>query len=301
MVDLAHVRVILVEPEGPLNIGSAARVMKNFGLQQLVLVNPQCDAFGEQAQQMAVHAKELLFAAQRVDSLAAALVGCELAIATTARERDLSNPLSLPETEFPHLLDPRFTQTALVFGPESRGLNNDELCQAQRFVKVPTDAGYPSLNLAQAVAVCCYELARLKRGVTSRVATVPAVQTLPNALPNGATSGTPSSIPVGLSADSVTNPGPSLSPAERPASLDDLERYHAHLESVLLKIGYLYPHTAPSRMRKLRQLLHRTMPTTAELALLRGMLRQLEWALAQPIPNIETDIDPASRFRSDPS
>ena len=270
MTGLERVRVVLVEPEGPLNIGSAARVMKNFGLHHLVLVNPQCDAVGELAQQMAVHAKDVLLAAEQVDSLGAALTGCGLAIATTARDRDLSRPLSLPETEFPHLLDPAFTQTALVFGPESRGLNNDELCQAQRFVKIPTDGAYPSLNLAQAVALCCYDLSRLGRSASPQA-------TAPQLLPNGPTSGTPSSIPT-------------AAPSGPPATLDALDRYYAHLELVLLKVGYLYPHTATKRMRKFRQLLHRTMPTAAELALLRGVLRQVEWALAQPVP----DRTPAS-------
>lgn len=270
MVELDRVRVVLVEPEGPLNVGSAARVMKNFGLRQLVLVNPQCEALGEAALQMAVHAKDVLLAAQQVDSLAAALAGCGLAVATTARVRDLSRPLALPETELPHLLDARFAQTALVFGPESRGLNNDELCQAQRFVKIPTDAAYPSLNLAQAVALCCYDLSRLAQNAMAG--------SPPQNLPNVSASGTPTSIPTvaeTVSATSVSDP---------PATLDDLERYYDHLESTLLKIGYLYPHTASSRMRKFRQLLHRTMPTATELALLRGVLRQLEWAINQPKP-----------------
>ena len=289
MVELDRVRVVLVEPEGPLNIGSAARVMKNFGLRQLVLVNPQCDALGEAAQQMAVHAKDVLLAAQQVDSLATALAGCGLAVATTARDRDLSRPLALPETELPHLLEPRFAQTALVFGPESRGLNNNELCQAQRFVKIPTDSVYPSLNLAQAVALCCYELSRLARNVA---ATTPVPSQI---LPNVAASGTPTSIPT-AAPETVS----STSASDPPATLDDLERYYGHLESTLLKIGYLYPHTASSRMRKFRQLLHRTMPTAAELAMLRGVLRQLEWALNQPTsPNQLPPLNPSTSASDD--
>lgn len=286
MSSLEQVRIVLVAPEGPLNVGSAARVMKNFGLRQLVLVRPQCDAVGELAQQMAVHAKDVLLAARQVETLAAALAGCELAIATTARDRDLSSPLALPETELPHLFAPQFSQTALVFGPESRGLNNDELCQAQRFVKVPTDAAYPSLNLAQAVALCCYELARIRRLST---AIAPASGSAPDpfpphSLPNVPTSDKKPNIPT-ISGNEIgsmaSGPPPPASSTDRPADLDDLDRYYAHLESVLLKIGYLYPHTAPSRMRKFRQLLHRAMPTAAELALLRGVLRQLEWALSR--------------------
>ncbi|MEO0807496.1 MAG: TrmH family RNA methyltransferase, partial [Cyanobacteria bacterium J06643_4] len=61
---LAAVRIVLVAPAGPLNVGSVARVMKNFGLSQLVLVNPQCDPLGVEALQMAVHADDILRAAK---------------------------------------------------------------------------------------------------------------------------------------------------------------------------------------------------------------------------------------------
>lgn len=63
------------------------------------------------------------------------------------------------------------------------------------------------------------------------------------------------------------------------ASLDILEGYYQQLESLLLKIGYLYPHTAASRMEKLRQIYNRTGLQTKEVAMLRGILRQVEWAL----------------------
>ncbi|MEO0758421.1 MAG: RNA methyltransferase [Cyanobacteria bacterium J06648_16] len=270
MGDLDRIRIVLVEPAGPLNVGAAARVMKNFGLSQLVLVNPHCDPLDDLALQMAVHAKDVLLAARQVPTLAEALAGCELAIATTARDRDLSGPLALPEAELPHLLAPQFTQTALVFGPESRGLNNEELYQAQRFIKIPTDPAYASLNLAQAVALCCYDIARLNRG-----------QPLSNVLTSGTSSSIRSRTSASDRATQTAPPADLLPPPDRPAALDELDGYYHHLESVLLKIGYLYPHTAPSRMRKFRQLLNRAMPTTAEVALLRGVLRQVEWALAQ--------------------
>ena len=168
---LAQIRIVLVEPAGPLNVGSIARVMKNFGLQHLVLVKPHCDPLGEEAMQMAVHAKDLLEAASVVADIPAALEGCYRAIATTARPRDINTPLEPPEQALPALLqaiEPAQTggtqsergDRALIFGPEDRGLSNEELIHAQRFVKIPTDDRYSALNLAQAVAVCCYELHR---------------------------------------------------------------------------------------------------------------------------------------------
>lgn len=244
---LAQLRIVLVEPAGPLNIGSAARVMKNFGLSQLVLVNPQCAPHSDDARQMAVHAYDIIETSQTVATLPEALVGCQRAIATTARSRDLQTPLESPAQTLPWLLES--SPSALIFGPEDRGLNNDEMLQAQRFIKIDTRPPYESLNLAQAVAICCYELSRL--GHRSQGETPSPT--------NG----------VSTAADDVTAP------------LDELDGYYHHLESILLKIGYLYPHTAPSRMRKFRQLGHRAALSTQDVAMLRGILRQIDWATHQ--------------------
>ncbi len=246
---LARIRIVLVQPAGELNIGSIARVMKNMGLAHLVLVDPQCNPHSDDAVRMAVHAADVLAAAQQVDSLPDALAGCQRAIATTARERP-ETPWEHPRAGLSWLLpDPNLPdqQSALIFGPEDRGLSNTELNYAQRFVKIPSSPQYPSLNLAQAVAVCAYELAQLARDPIQPALTVD-----------------PSALPADL---------------EDVAPLDDVERYYHHLEQVLLKIGYLYPHTAASRMEKFRRLFKRANVSSAELSMLRGMLRQTEWAL----------------------
>ena len=242
---LDNVKIILVEPAGPLNVGSVARVMKNMGLHQLVLVNPQCDPLGIEAQQMAVHGRDILEAAQQVPTLPDALKGCQRAIATTARTRALPTPLEHPRTALPWLLEPGIT-SALIFGREDRGLSNIELNYAQRFVGIPSSSEYPSLNLAQAVAICCYELYQSTQSLPSNIET-------PHLFPPAQTGET--------------------------APSEVLEGYYQHLETVLLKIGYLYPHTAQARMEKFRRLLNRATPTTEEAAMLRGILRQMEWAL----------------------
>lgn len=250
---LNQVKIVLVEPAGALNVGSIARVMKNLGLQQLVLVNPHCDPLSPEARQMAVHAAELLEAAEVVMSLPEALKGCRRAIATTARSRALETSMELPETALPWLIEPtdkgERVPTALIFGPEDRGLSNNELNYAQRFVRIPSSDAYPSLNLAQSVAICCYEL---RRAVLSGS--------------DGAI-GQPQSLP--LAEVPLTDAAP----------LDQLEAYYQHLETLLLQIGYLYPHTANSRMEKFRRLFNRASLTRQEVAMLRGILSQLEWAL----------------------
>lgn len=238
---LAGVRIVLVEPAGPLNVGAIARVMKNLGLQQLVLVNPQCDPLSFEGRQMAVHAVDILEAAQSVTTLPQALQGCTKAIATTARVRSLSTKLEPPRTALPWLLEAPGT-AALIFGPEYRGLSNEELNYAQRFVRIPSSPSYPSLNLASAVAICCYELSQCVH------------------------------LQSGYDPDAAT---------EDYASLDVLEGYYQQLEAVLLKIGYLYPHTAASRMQKFRQIFNRAHLDNAEVAMLRGILTQMEWALSK--------------------
>ena len=239
--EVAGLRIVLVEPAGPLNVGAIARVMKNFGLQQLVLVNPQCDRLADEAKLMAVHAWDVLEAASEVATLPEALQGCMRAIATTARVRALPGMLEPPRTALPWLTATN-ESAALIFGPEYRGLSNEELNYAQRFVRIPSSDSYPSLNLAQAVAICCYELFMSDREPRQ-------------------------------AADVMT--------AGSLASLDVLEGYYQQLESLLLQIGYLYPHTAASRMEKFRQLFNRAQLENTEVAMLRGILTQMEWAVRE--------------------
>lgn len=241
MPPLDSIRLILVEPAGPLNIGSVARVMKNMGLTHLVLVNPQCDYLGTEARQMAVHAGDVLEAARVVATLPEALQGCRKAIATTGRPHTPAHRLETPRAALPWLLEDGSNpdSAALIFGPEDRGLNNQELNQAHRFVYIPSNPIYPSLNLAQAVGICCYELYH-------------------------------------------STPPPSHSPpSPLPAPLEQVEAFYQHLESLLLEIGYLYPHTAKSRMQKFRRLFNRAMLEEEEIALLRGILSQVSWAVKQ--------------------
>lgn len=234
------VKIILVEPAGPLNIGSVARIMKNMCLQDLILVKPHCDHLGEEARQMAVHAQEVLDNAQVVTSLPEALRGIQRAIATTSRNCSVPINSETPENALPWLLEKNVT-SALIFGPEDRGLNNIELNYANRFVGIPSNPEYSSLNLAQAVAICAYEL--YSRSQLPQMEAKSDQNTL--------------------------------------ASLDNLERYYQHLENLLLKIGYLYPHTRNARMEKFRRLFNRANLTQEEVRMLRGILSQVEWSLKQ--------------------
>ncbi|MBD2104205.1 RNA methyltransferase [Leptolyngbya sp. FACHB-261] len=251
---MSNLQVVLVEPAGPLNVGSVARVMKNLGFSSLVLVNPRCDPQGPEARQMAVHAADLLDQIQVVTSLPAALSASQRVIGTTGRSDPLPVPPQSPELGLGWLVELDAGKTSLVFGPEDRGLSRDELAYCQRFVTIPTSSAYTSLNLAQAVAICCYELQRLSQNSVQISA---AVEQLPGQLPQHV-------------------------PEQQQAEIAALEDYFAELQTTLLKIGYLYPHTVRSRMAKFRALLNRAHPTATEVTMLRGILRQLDWALSHP-------------------
>ena len=250
---LENIRVVLVEPAGALNVGSIARIMKNMGLTKLVLVNPKCDLNSDEARQMAVHAVDVLETAQIVDNLPAALTGCQQAIATTVRSRSVPIKLESPSVVLPELLLPNVS-SALLFGAEERGLSNDELKYAQRFVCIESNPDYPSLNLAQAVAICVYEL----------------YQTYVN----GA-----------RSARKTETSASAANPIKAPIEM--LEGYYQDLEALLLEIGYLYPHTAAVKMEKFRRMYNKASLQSEEVAMLRGILRQIRWANRNQAPSSE--------------
>jgi len=278
---LEPITIVLVSPQGALNLGSIARVMKNMGLSRLTLVNPQCDPYGDEARRMAVHAVEILEQARIVATIPEAIAAVTRTIATTARSRSVEAPLLLPEVGLPWLLD---TPSALLFGPEDRGLSNDELAYAQRFVGIPSTEAYPSLNLAQAVAVCARDLVRaaqtkVQTGVQTGAQTDLQTKVQTDVQTDVQTEDTGAidyAHLVMASRDaSLSDSGDS---AKNAASIGQLEGYYTHLERVLLEIGYLQNHTVAARMEKFRRLFNRSHLSSQEVAMLRGILRQMEWA-----------------------
>jgi tRNA/rRNA methyltransferase len=158
---LEQVSVILVEPQGPLNVGAVCRVMMNFGFTDLRLVNPQADFLGDEARRMAVKAGTLLEGARLYGTLEEAVADCQLVIGTTRRFGKYREDFLHPE-EAAELLLPWTDQgrVALLFGREDHGLSTAELDLCQRLMTIPTHDELPSMNLAQSVAVCLYEVSR---------------------------------------------------------------------------------------------------------------------------------------------
>jgi len=157
--------VILVEPREEGNIGAVARAMANMGLEELVLVNPVA-AVGRIAKAFAVGAGPILDTARYADSLEGALEPYQRIIGTTsARARGLpASPLT--PRELPAILrdEAPDTSTALIFGPEVSGLDNEQLAHCGHLVSVPCAPVQPTLNLSQAVLVVAYELYAARLG-----------------------------------------------------------------------------------------------------------------------------------------
>ena len=155
---LERIRIVLVRPRSAGNVGAAARAMKNMALERLVLVAPV--RFDHtRAARMAVHATDVLEGRREVGSLAEAVTGCGLVVGTSGRRATTRSRATAPRALAPEIVAAAAANdVALVFGPEHHGLSNDELALCQRVITIPASQAYGSLNLAQAVLVCAYEL-----------------------------------------------------------------------------------------------------------------------------------------------
>jgi tRNA/rRNA methyltransferase len=154
---LDHLRVVLVEPKNPGNIGSVCRAMKNFRASDLALVNP-CDHLADEAKMFAVRGKDILEGATVVTSLRDALRDVHFSIGTTTRVRDTHFPTFLPKDVAERIsrID-RASRIAIVFGREDNGLTTDELHQCDIVSTILADENYASLNIAQAAMIYLYE------------------------------------------------------------------------------------------------------------------------------------------------
>ena len=155
---LNNIRIVLVEPLYGGNVGSVCRAMANMGLSDLVLVTPR-NIDMEEARMMACHAAHLLDARREVASMAEAVADCGLVMGATARRGLYRQHARTPREWAPHALaSSETTRIAMVFGREDNGLSNDEVALCTQIIQIPTSEEVRSLNLSQAVMVCCYEL-----------------------------------------------------------------------------------------------------------------------------------------------
>jgi TrmH family RNA methyltransferase len=154
---LGAIRIVMVEPSGPRNVGSTARAIKNFGFSRLVLVNPP-PIDDPECLEMGTNAHDVLRNARIVASLDEALAGAGLVVGTTARPRHRVPTRTPGEAAAEIVAAARSGEVAILFGRERTGLTSEELARCQLVLSIRTGDDHASLNVAQAVLVVAYEV-----------------------------------------------------------------------------------------------------------------------------------------------
>lgn len=155
-------RIVLVEPHESGNIGAAARAMKNFGFSDLVIAGRRRDRTDPYSEWWASGAHDIVENARHVETMQEAVADCHMTVATTAaRTREIYEeltPAAVAETAAAMLGEDH--TLAIVFGREEFGLRQSEIALCQRTASIPTSPTFPTMNLAQSVAIFCYEMAK---------------------------------------------------------------------------------------------------------------------------------------------
>lgn len=233
-MNLDHLTVVLQKPRYPENIGSAARAMRNMGLGQLRVVAPENFDLAK-IRALATHAAaDVVNRIECFEDLGTALAPFQYVVGTTARTGGQRRVIDSPARLARELIAiSRENQVALVFGPEDRGLTNEDTRLCHSLVTIPT-ADFSSLNLAQAVMVLCYELARAGR-------------------PEGG----------------VFSP--------RMATRHELDGMFDQLREILVRISFINAENPDYWLNNLRRFFTRLQLRAGEVAIIRGLCRQVDW------------------------
>ncbi len=231
--------IILVGAQLGENIGTAARAMLNFGLDDLRLVAPRDGWPSDHAVRAASGADAVIEAVRVYDTTAAAVADLRHVYAATARDRDMVKPVVTPRraAEEMRVFADRDEAVGVLFGPERSGLDNDDVTIAGKIIAVPANPAFASLNLAQAVLLLGYEW---------RMA---AADVAPRTMPYGAT---------------------------RPATREEQLGFFTYLERELDQCGFLWPpEKRPSMVRNIRNMFDRADLTEQEIRSLYGIVAGL--------------------------
>jgi tRNA/rRNA methyltransferase len=242
---LANLDIVLFRPKYPENVGSVARAMLNMGAKSLVLVDPADFDLGKAEPLATFHARHILAAARILPTLREALAGTSLAIGTTARTGGWRKGLLTPADAAAEHVLPRLGEggrVALVFGPEDRGLTNEETSLCDHLVMIPASGDCTSLNLSQAVLILLYEC--FQRSLAAPFE-------------------------------------PKGPPRERDASFEERDTLFANLQAALSDIGYLKDQNQDYWMLPVRRFFGRFRLRRNEFNLLMGVCRQVRWVAAR--------------------
>ena len=239
-----NLKIILVEPSGPLNLGSIARLCSNFNVDQLRIVSPKCDLYSLETKKMALKGIKFIKECNIYESLIDSISDCNLVLATSGRinypkeyEIDSLENISSWVKNFKEVKN-----LAIIFGREDRGLTNRELLMAHKVFTIKTHKNFPSLNLSHAVSIVLYELSKISK----------TDKNLKKKDLNFATS-------------------------------QQIEDSFLEIEKLLLKTGYVHPHTLNAKISKFKNFIHRSETSKHELDMLRGIVHQINWALENKI------------------
>ena len=238
--NFSNLKVILVEPNGPLNVGSVARLCSNFEVDELRIVSPKCDIFSLEAKKMALKGQKFLNNCKIFDNLEKAIFDCDLVLASCGRI-DVSKDSFFESSEdiFNWTISfKKINNLAIIFGREDRGLTNSELLLANRTFNIPTSQNNPSLNLSHAVSIVLYELNRSsKRKINKELEEFNL------------------------------------------ASSKQIHDSFVEIEEMLLEVGYLLKHTSKAKIAKFKNFILRANTSIHEINVLRGIVHQISWFL----------------------
>ena len=238
--NFSNLKIILIEPNGPLNVGSVARLCSNFDVEELRIVSPKCDIFSLEAKKMALKGQKFLDHCKIFDNLEKAIFDCDLVLASCGRI-DISKDTFFESSEdiFNWTLSfKKINNLAIIFGREDRGLTNSELLLANKTFNIPTSQNNPSLNLSHAVSIVLYELNKLSKVNFNREQEVFNL-----------------------------------------ASSKQIHDSFAEIEELLLEVGYLLKHTSKAKINKFKNYILRANTSMHEINVVRGIVHQINWFL----------------------
>lgn len=252
-----QIKIVLMRTTHPGNVGAVARAMKNMGLNQLVLVNPEFNKVlsENEALRRSSGAEDILENAITVSALDDAVSDCHILVGASARNRKMPWPLMNPHDCANQMLDllakpvsvDTIPKIAFLFGQEASGLSNDELQRCHYHVNIPAIESFSSLNLAMAVQVICYELRMAFLNVNDSSESILSAVLSPN--------------------DTGWD--------EPLAPVADVEGFMAHLEKTLIMTEFHDPEKPRQLMTRLRRLFQRAHLDKMEVNILRGILTSI--------------------------
>jgi tRNA/rRNA methyltransferase len=293
--DFDHITLVLHQPRFAENIGAAARAAWNMGLSHIVVVNPE-DTDWERMIKLSTHmARGLLEKMKTYSSLAEALAPFQYIVGTTARLGGQRKEIISPSQAARKILSlDNLNRIAVLFGPENRGLSNEELRFCHCTVHIPTVSA-SSLNLAQAVLILCYEILIAHQTNALRISNFglpyeersirQSPETFePSSLgyPDSTIPGS-KSWPLDSSNYDIRHPTSDI----QLATSFELEGMYRHLSEVLQLMDFLDKQNPELWMMSLRRFFSRTGLQSNEVRLIRGVCRQLKWFITRYRPGPE--------------